>query len=108
MRKLLDEGKLLLVAIPVLLWTLLPIYHLFVLSIFAWALTGFANVYYGLGRRVLDLTLESLAKRTSIAVSTSMALRHTAACEELISPKYRTWRCTTRPPATRLFSTTLQ
>jgi alkylation response protein AidB-like acyl-CoA dehydrogenase len=46
---------------------------LFVLSIFAWALTGFANVYYGLGRRVLDLTLESLARRTSIAVSTSMA-----------------------------------
>src|SRR6476469_4512106 len=34
--------------------------------------------------------------------STSMALRHIAACEELISPKYRTWRCTTRPPATRL------
>ena len=40
--------------------------------------------------------------------STSIALRHTAACEELISPKYSTWRCTTRPPATRLFSTTLQ
>ena len=39
---------------------------------------------------------------------TSIALRQTAACEELISPKYRTWRCTTRPPATRLFSTTLQ
>ena len=33
MRKLFDEGKLLLVAIPVLVWTLLPIYHLFVLSI---------------------------------------------------------------------------
>jgi alkylation response protein AidB-like acyl-CoA dehydrogenase len=46
---------------------------LFVLSVFAWALTGFANVYYGLGRRVLDLTLASLAKRTAIAVSTSMA-----------------------------------
>jgi alkylation response protein AidB-like acyl-CoA dehydrogenase len=46
---------------------------LFVLSIFAWALVGFANVYYGLGRRALDLTVESLAKRTSLAVSTSMA-----------------------------------
>src|SRR5262249_42030208 len=46
---------------------------LFVLSIFAWALTGFANVYYGLGRRVLELTLGSLNKRTSMAVSTSMA-----------------------------------
>ena len=45
----------------------------FVLSIFGWALIGFANVYYALGRRVLDLTLESLPKRTSLAVSGSMA-----------------------------------
>jgi alkylation response protein AidB-like acyl-CoA dehydrogenase len=45
----------------------------FVLSIFAWALIGFANVYYALGRRALDLTVESLQKRTAIAVSTSMA-----------------------------------
>lgn len=33
MKRVLDEGKLILIAIPVLLWTLLPIYHLFVLSI---------------------------------------------------------------------------
>ena len=33
MKQVLDEGKLILIAIPVLLWTLLPIYHLFVLSI---------------------------------------------------------------------------
>jgi multiple sugar transport system permease protein len=33
MRKVLDEAKLWLIAIPVLLWTLIPIYHLFVLSI---------------------------------------------------------------------------
>lgn len=46
---------------------------LFVLSIFAWALLGFANIYYALGRRALDLTLESLGKRTSLAVSGSMA-----------------------------------
>ena len=45
----------------------------FVLSIFAWALIGFANIYYALGRRALDITLESLKKRTSLAVSTSMA-----------------------------------
>jgi alkylation response protein AidB-like acyl-CoA dehydrogenase len=45
----------------------------FVLSIFAWALIGFANVYYALGRRALDITVESLRKRTSLAVSTSMA-----------------------------------
>ena len=49
----------------------------FVLSIFAWALIGFAHVYYALGRRVLDLTVESLKKRTSLAVSGSMA-RHPA------------------------------
>ena len=46
---------------------------LFVLSVFGWALVGFAKVYYALGRRVLDLTVESLKKRTSIAVSGSMA-----------------------------------
>ena len=46
---------------------------LFVLSIFAWALAGFANVYYALGRRAFDLTVESLAQRRSIAVSGSMA-----------------------------------
>jgi alkylation response protein AidB-like acyl-CoA dehydrogenase len=46
---------------------------LFVLSIFSWALTGFANVYYGLGRRVLDLTIDSLQKRKSPLVSGSMA-----------------------------------
>ena len=46
---------------------------LFVLSIFAWALLGFANVYYGLGRRALDLTVESLPKRQALAVSGSMA-----------------------------------
>jgi alkylation response protein AidB-like acyl-CoA dehydrogenase len=45
----------------------------FVLSIFAWALLGFANVYYGLGRRALDVTVESLKKRKALAVSTSMA-----------------------------------
>ena len=45
----------------------------FVLSIFAWALLGFANVYYALGRRALDITVDSLGKRTALAVSTSMA-----------------------------------
>jgi hypothetical protein len=27
-------------------------------------------------------------------------LRHANSCEELISPKYNTWRCTTRPSTT--------
>jgi alkylation response protein AidB-like acyl-CoA dehydrogenase len=46
---------------------------LFVLSVFAWALTGFAHIYYALGRRALDLTVDSLQKRTSLAVSGSLA-----------------------------------
>jgi alkylation response protein AidB-like acyl-CoA dehydrogenase len=46
---------------------------LFVLGIFAWALMGFANIYYGLAQRVLDLTIESVKKKTSVALSRSMA-----------------------------------
>ena len=40
--------------------------------------------------------------------NTSIDLRHASSCESLISPRYSTCRCTTRPPPTRLFSTTLQ
>src|SRR5262249_861964 len=40
--------------------------------------------------------------------NTSIDLRHASSCDELISPRYNTWRCTTRPPATRLFSTMLK
>jgi alkylation response protein AidB-like acyl-CoA dehydrogenase len=46
---------------------------LFVLGIFAWALMGFGNVYYGLAQRALDLTVENVKKKTSIALSRSMA-----------------------------------
>ena len=35
----------------------------FVLGIFAWALIGFGNVYYGLAPRALDLTVESVKKQ---------------------------------------------
>jgi alkylation response protein AidB-like acyl-CoA dehydrogenase len=45
----------------------------FVLSLFAWALIGFANVYYGLAQRALELAVEAAKKRTSLAVSRSMA-----------------------------------
>lgn len=55
----------------------------FVLAIFAWADTGFANVYYGLAQRARDLAMEGAKKRTSLAVSRSMAyhpeVQHTAA-----------------------------
>ena len=46
---------------------------LFVLSIFAWALGGFANVYYGLAQRVLDMTVETVKSKQSIALARSMA-----------------------------------
>jgi alkylation response protein AidB-like acyl-CoA dehydrogenase len=45
----------------------------FVLAIFAWALLGFGNIYYGLARRALDLTLEAVRTRRSIALSRPMA-----------------------------------
>ena len=46
---------------------------LFVLAIFAWALVGFGSIYYGLARRALDLTIESVKNKSSIALSRSMA-----------------------------------
>ncbi|MFQ6027724.1 MAG: acyl-CoA dehydrogenase family protein [Dehalococcoidia bacterium] len=46
---------------------------LFVLGIFAWALGGFANVYYGLAQKVLDLTVEAVKSKKSLALSRSMA-----------------------------------
>jgi alkylation response protein AidB-like acyl-CoA dehydrogenase len=45
----------------------------FVLGIFAWALLGFGNIYYALARRALDLTIESVKSKRSIALSRSMA-----------------------------------
>ena len=45
----------------------------FVLGVFAWALIGFGNVYYGLARRAFDLTIASISKKTSLALTRSMA-----------------------------------
>lgn len=45
----------------------------FVLSVLAWALMGFGNVYYGLAKRALDLSIESVKSKGSLAVSRSMA-----------------------------------
>jgi len=45
----------------------------FVLNIFAWALMGFGNVYYGLARRAFDQVVEATKTKTSIAMSRSMA-----------------------------------
>jgi alkylation response protein AidB-like acyl-CoA dehydrogenase len=49
---------------------------LFILAIFAWALTGFANVYYGLARHALDLTVANLKTKTSIGISRGSLIHH--------------------------------
>jgi alkylation response protein AidB-like acyl-CoA dehydrogenase len=55
----------------------------FVLGIFAWGLMGFANIYYAMAQRALDWTLENIPKKTSLALSRSMAyhaeVQHTVA-----------------------------
>ena len=45
----------------------------FVLSIFAWALMGFGNIYYGLAQRMLELTIEQVKSKGSLAMTRSMA-----------------------------------
>ncbi|HLK47963.1 MAG TPA: acyl-CoA dehydrogenase family protein [Bryobacteraceae bacterium] len=56
---------------------------LFVLSLFAWGLMGFANVYYGLARRALDQSITAVKSKKSIAISRTMAyhaeVQHTVA-----------------------------
>lgn len=49
---------------------------LFILAIFAWALIGFANVYYGLAQHALDLTVASLKTKTSIGLSSGSVIHH--------------------------------
>lgn len=45
----------------------------FVLGIFAWALMGFGNVYYGLAKRALDHTIAAVKSKGSLALTRSMA-----------------------------------
>ena len=45
---------------------------LFVIGIFAWALLGFSNSYYGIVQRMLDLTIESLKTKSSIGLTRPM------------------------------------
>lgn len=45
----------------------------FVLSLFAWALIGFGNIYYGLARRALELTIDTAKSRRSIGLTRPMA-----------------------------------
>ena len=46
---------------------------MFHVGIFAWALLGFSSVYHGLARRAFDMTVENVHKRSSIALTRSMA-----------------------------------
>ena len=45
----------------------------FVLSVFAWALMGFGNIYYGLAQRALDLSISAAKSKSSVALFRSMA-----------------------------------
>src|SRR5262245_32848607 len=49
---------------------------LFILAVFGWALTGFANVYYGLAERVLDMVVDSLKSKTSIGLASRSLVHH--------------------------------
>ena len=46
---------------------------MFQVSVFAWALMGFATVYLGAARRAFDITIDKMPKRTSVALTRSMA-----------------------------------
>jgi alkylation response protein AidB-like acyl-CoA dehydrogenase len=45
----------------------------FVLAVFAWALLGFGNIYYGLAQRALEMTIASVRSKKSIALSRPMS-----------------------------------
>lgn len=45
----------------------------FVLTVFAWALLGFGNVYFGLAQRALDQAIASSKSKRSLALGRSMA-----------------------------------
>jgi alkylation response protein AidB-like acyl-CoA dehydrogenase len=55
----------------------------FILSVFAWALLGFANVYCGLAKRALDHAITTAKSKGSMALTRSMAyhpeVQHTIA-----------------------------
>lgn len=46
---------------------------LFVLAIFAWALMGFGNIYYGMSQRAAELAAAAVKGKKSVAVSRTMA-----------------------------------
>src|SRR5919206_330661 len=49
---------------------------LFIVGIFAWAECTFGSIYLGLAQRALDLTIESVGKKTSVAQLTRSMAYH--------------------------------
>ena len=45
----------------------------FVLSVLAWALMGFGNIYYGLAQRALDKSIDAAKNKRSLALTRSLA-----------------------------------
>jgi alkylation response protein AidB-like acyl-CoA dehydrogenase len=45
----------------------------FVLTLFAWALMGFGNIYCGIARRAADLAIANVKNKTSMALTRTMA-----------------------------------
>jgi alkylation response protein AidB-like acyl-CoA dehydrogenase len=45
----------------------------YIVALFAWALMGFGNTYYGIAQRAMDLALPAIKSKTALAVSRSMA-----------------------------------
>lgn len=45
----------------------------YILAIFAWALIGFGNIYYGMAQYALDRTVDTLKKKKSIALTRPMS-----------------------------------
>ena len=56
---------------------------IYVVAMFAWALMGFANTYYGVAQRAIDLALLGIENKSSIGLSRSMGyhpeIQHAAA-----------------------------
>jgi alkylation response protein AidB-like acyl-CoA dehydrogenase len=60
----------------------------FILTLFGVALTGISSIYYGIAQRARDLAVEATKRRTSLAVSRSLAyhpeMQHSAARIDLL------------------------
>jgi alkylation response protein AidB-like acyl-CoA dehydrogenase len=55
----------------------------YIVAMFAWALLGFGNIYYGIAQRAIDLALPGIKSKGSLGLSRSMAyhpeIQHTVA-----------------------------